>query len=97
MSSIDIHHIQKDWTNRGYSFGIWSDNPGQVWENFIHATDELFLVVDGHVELELPGQKWCPAPGEEVQIPANTKHSVRNLGPTGSRWLYGYRHIEQHV
>jgi cupin 2 domain-containing protein len=97
MSSIDIHHVQKTWNERGFSFGIWSDEPGKTWENFIHATDELFLVVDGKVELEMAGRKWCPAPGEEVLIPGHTPHSVRNLGATGSRWLYGYRHVEQHV
>ncbi len=97
MSSIDIQCIQKDWTARGFSFGIWTDDPDRAWENFVRTTDELFLVVDGRVELELPGQKWCPAHGEEVVIPANTRHSVRNLGPTGSRWLYGYKRIEARV
>lgn len=97
MSSIDIHHIQREWAERGFSFGIWSDEPGRKWEDFIHSTDELFLVVDGRVELELPDRKWCPAPGEEILIPGNTLHSVRNLGLTGSRWLYGYRNIEAHV
>jgi len=97
MSSIDIHNIQQDWASRGFSFGIWSDHPEQVWENFTHATDELFLVVDGHVELEILGRKSTPAIGQEVLIPANTLHSVRNLGPSGSRWLYGYKHVEQHA
>ncbi len=97
MSSIDIHQIQEDWTARGFSFGIWADNPNQCWENFNHPTEELFLVVDGRVELEMLGRKWCPDPGEEILIPANTPHSVRNLGPTGSRWLYGYRHGAVHA
>ncbi len=91
MASIDLQKIQKDWTQRGFSFGIWTDGPGQRWEDFVHETDELFVVVTGAVELEMSGRKWCPEPGEEILIPARTTHSVRNLGKTGSRWLYGYK------
>ena len=92
MSSVDLHKIQQEWTRRGFSFGVWADGPGQRWEHFVHEADELFLVVDGAVELEMKGKKWCPAPGEEVLIPALVTHSVRNVGRTGSRWLYGYKH-----
>ena len=33
--------IRQDWNSRGYSFGIFSDQPGQVWADFVHRTDEL--------------------------------------------------------
>ena len=91
MSSIDLQKIQKNWTGRGYSFGIWTDAPGQSWEHFVHEMDELFVVVNGSVEIEMLGKKWCPEPGDEILIPAQTAHSVRNVGKGGSRWLYGYK------
>ena len=92
MASIDLQKIQKNWISRGFSFGVWNDTPGQKWENYSHEMDELFMVLGGKIELEISGKAaWCPEPGQEVFIPAHTKHSVRNIGKTHSRWLYGYR------
>ncbi len=88
--SAHIRKIEKDWKGRGFSFGIWTDPPGQIWEDYVHASDELFMVIEGKVELEMKGKKFCPAAGKEILIPAGVTHSVRNLGNEGSRWLYGY-------
>jgi mannose-6-phosphate isomerase-like protein (cupin superfamily) len=79
------------WRARGFHGGVWVDPPGQVWEDFVHDEDELFMVVEGRVELELAGRRLAPAPGDEVLIPAGALHSVRNLGTTTARWLYAYR------
>jgi len=87
---MNLEKIEEDWKRRGFSFGVWVDAPGKTWEDFRHDTDELFVVVEGDVELEMNGKKLKPKPGEEVLIPANVLHSVRNQGKTQSRWLYGY-------
>ena len=84
--------IQKSWASRGFSFGVWTDPPGQTWENYVHPTDELFMVLEGDVELEMQGKKFKPKVGEEILIPANEVHCVRTSAKSGSRWLYGYRH-----
>jgi mannose-6-phosphate isomerase-like protein (cupin superfamily) len=47
--------------------------------------------MEGELELEMQGRTFRPQPGEEVFIPANVHHSVRNVGGTTARWLYGYR------
>jgi quercetin dioxygenase-like cupin family protein len=70
---------------------MWTDPPGQVWVDFVHSVDELLMLVEGEIELSLSGRTWRPAPGEEVLIPAGVTHTVRNVGGTTSRWLYGYR------
>lgn len=59
----------------------------------MHGVDELVMVVEGSVELELHGEVFQPEIGQEVFIPAGTIHSVRNVGATVSRWLYGYREV----
>lgn len=87
----DLRLIEQDWKRRGFSFGVWVDPPGQVWDNYVHDADELFLVLDGLVELELEGEILRPDPGEEILIPAHTTHTVRNAGHVRSRWLYGYK------
>jgi len=58
--------------------------------DFGHDTDEVVIVVEGEVEFEIAGVTHRPRAGEELLIPAGARHTVRNLGTTESRWLYGY-------
>lgn len=88
---FDRDAIARSWDERGFSCGLWVDPPGQVWEDYVHETDELVMVVEGDVEFEIDGTLHRPSPGEELFIPANARHTVRNLGRGESRWLYGYR------
>lgn len=88
---VDRLQIAKDWRARGFSCGLWVDPPGQVWEDFVHSTDELLMLMEGALELEMQDKTFHLAIGEEVLIPAHTNHTVRNTGGTTARWLYGYK------
>jgi mannose-6-phosphate isomerase-like protein (cupin superfamily) len=88
---MNLTQIEKDWKSRGFSFGVWEDPAGQRWEGYVHEVNELFMVVEGDVELEMKGQKLRPKSGEEILIPVHTTHSVQTSLAAGSRWLYGYR------
>ena len=90
MKAINTENVSKDWKARGFSCDLWIDPPGQRWEDFIHSTDEVVIVVEGEVEFEISGITSHPKIGEEIFIPAGAVHSVRNIGNTTSRWLYGY-------
>ena len=83
--------IAADWRARGFSCDLWTDPPGQRWEDFTHATDEVVIVLEGDMQFEVAGQVRHPEPGEELLIPAGAVHSARNIGATTARWLYGYR------
>ncbi|WHZ21845.1 MAG: hypothetical protein OJF47_000957 [Nitrospira sp.] len=91
MGVVDRNLVAKDWRARGFSCDLWVDPPGQVWEDYVHTTDELVMPVEGWLELEFGGQCLRPIPGEEIFIPAGMPHTVRNIGGTTARWLYGYR------
>ena len=88
---MDQEKIKKDWDSRGYSFGIFKDPPGKIWADFVHKTDELVLLADGEIEIEIEGKLQQPQIGEEVLIPANAMHTVRNIGQTNNVWYYGYK------
>jgi len=90
---MDQRLVRNDWARRGFSCGLWTDPPGQCWEDFVHGTDEIVTVVDGVVEFEIAGEIHHPQPGEELFIPAQAVHSVRNIGSTTAHWLYGYRQL----
>ncbi|MCA9709682.1 MAG: cupin domain-containing protein [Myxococcales bacterium] len=90
MPPVDRAAVAARWRDRGFSCGLWTDPPGQVWADYGHDVDELVMVVQGEVEFEIEGTAHRPAAGEEFLIPAYACHTVRNLGRTESRWLYGY-------
>jgi quercetin dioxygenase-like cupin family protein len=53
-------------------------------------TDELVVLAEGEIEIEIEGKSQQPQIGDEVFIPANAIHTVRNLGKTNNVWYYGY-------
>ena len=89
-TTVNVQEVSKSWSERGYSCDVWIDPPGQRWEDYVHATDELVMVIAGDMEFEINGKISRPAVGVEVTIPAGTVHSVRNAGATTGEWLYGY-------
>lgn len=88
---VDRQEIAEAWAARGFGCDLWTDPPGQCWEDFTHPTDELVCVLEGQVEFEIGVQVSQPRPGEELLIPAGVVHSVRNKGKTTAIWLYGYK------
>jgi mannose-6-phosphate isomerase-like protein (cupin superfamily) len=90
-TKVYVDRVKKDWSRRGYGCDVWTDPPGQVWEDYVHGTDELLMVLEGALELTVDGRTCRPAVGEEVFIPARATHTVKNVGGTASRWLYGYK------
>ena len=89
--TMNPDQIKQDWLSRGYSFGIFRDPPGQVWADFVHRTDEVVVLAKGEIEVEIEGKAERPQIGEEVFIPANAVHTVRNVGESGNVWFYGYK------
>ncbi len=85
--------ISKKWKSENFSCDLWVDPPAQRWENYTHSVDELVYVLEGTLEFELSGKKQVLRPGDEIFIPKNTNHSVRNISKTEARWLYGYKQI----
>lgn len=91
MSETSRQQIASLWATRGFSCQPWTDPPGQRWEDFRHATDEIVIVLEGEMEFEIAGQVKHPNIGEELLIPAGAIHSARNNGNTTAHWLYGYK------
>jgi quercetin dioxygenase-like cupin family protein len=91
MADVDRRQVAADWSHRGFSCELWTDPPGQRWEDFRHATDELVVVLEGEMEFQVAGEVSRPPIGQELLIPAGAVHSARNVGSTTARWLYGYR------
>ena len=66
------------------------DPPGREWRDYVHAANELLVVVDGTLEMTVAGRDFTAHPGDEVFIPKGAAHSVKNVHEAETRWLYGY-------
>ena len=89
--AVSIEELERSFTERGYSFGIFVDPPGQEWLGFVHDVDEIVVPLEGSVTITVAGAVHRPAIGEEVFIPAHAVHDVVTGAESGSRWAYGYR------
>jgi quercetin dioxygenase-like cupin family protein len=87
---LELQSVAEVWGRDGFSCDLWVDAPGQQWLDFVHPTDERVLVKEGRLEFEVEGTRAMLGPGDEVQIPAGSRHSVWNRGSTTARWFYGY-------
>lgn len=87
---VDAAQVARDWRARGYSCHDFRDPPGREWKDFVHRTQELVTVVEGRLELEIAGERVTAGPGDEVFIPKGAVHSVQNVHPGRTRWLFGY-------
>jgi len=88
-----LSDIRADWARRGYTFEYWIDPPGQIWRNFEHEAAELVMLVEGEIEIEFGGNSVRPRVGDEVLIPARTRHTVANTGNAPNRWCFGYERV----
>ncbi len=87
---VDQGDVAESWRARGYSYHLFTDPPGQEWNGFVHNTNELVTVLEGALELAI-GDECCTAgPGDEVFIPRDAVHSVKNIHTGTTRWAFGY-------
>jgi hypothetical protein len=89
QSIIDRANIAQDWHARGFSCGVWIDHAGREWKEATLETEELFMAMAGELELEMEGERLQPSVGEEIHIPIGVSYTIRNIGGTTARWLYG--------
>lgn len=87
---VDHGEVARDWVQRGFSCGVFTDPPGREWRGYVHDTNELVTVAEGRLEVLMHGERYVLEPGDELFIPRKAKHTVRNLHAGTTRWLYGY-------
>lgn len=87
---VDKSAVAASWKDRGYSCCLFTDPPGQEWNGFVHATNELVMVLSGKLELTIGDAHCTVGPGDEVYIPRDAVHSVKNISDGETRWLFGY-------
>lgn len=87
---LAFENVASDWRRRGFSCAAFEDPPGRAWRDFTHDSNELIAVVEGRLRLTLEEADMVLEPGDEAFIPQHCRHSVINIAPTRTVWLYGY-------
>ncbi len=83
--------VAEEWARRGYSCELWVDPPDRVWSDFVHEADLLLLLLEGVIQVELPDRTVRLQVGDELDIPADTRFTLRHAGDQPASWLHGYR------
>src|SRR5215510_6955684 len=65
-------------------------DPGYVAPRHTHPGEEIIYVLEGVLEYEIDGRRTTVKAGEVVFVPAETIHSVRNVGPGNGAELATY-------
>ena len=92
--------VGREWAKRGFDCRLFVDPPGREWNGFVHSANELVTVVEGvllcTVEIgtaEIGTAEAEPIRleiGDELFIPRDAVHSVKNIHSGTTRWLFGY-------
>lgn len=65
-------------------------DPGYVAPRHTHPGEEIIYVLEGTVEYDIDGTRTTVKAGQVVFVPAETVHSVKNVGTTNGAELATY-------
>ncbi len=93
---MDIDELEKDWTERGFSFAVGTIKAGDAVDEAFHDDkDELVLMESGEYEFSIDEETFSQNGNIEVFIPAGSVRSIKNLGENYSKIYFGYKAINQ--
>ncbi len=90
QTPVDHEAVEREWSERGFTFGIFRDPFGQEWNDFRHTTDEFVVIAEGAMTVTVGDETANCIAGDLVWIPRHTWHSLKTTSQNGSVWLYGY-------
>ena len=89
---MNKEELEKNWTDRGFSFGIGTIKDGDGINEAVHNDkDELVLMEFGKYEFTIGNDSFIHEGEEEVFISAGATHSIKNLSEKDSIICYGYK------
>jgi len=62
--------------------------PGKTFQNHYHeAMDEIFIILNGSVNITVNNEVEKLTKGDAVVVPANLEHTMTNLGDTPIQYI----------
>lgn len=66
----------------------WRDGPGTTYEEHVHATREVRVVLEGTLTFSVDGVRYVLGPGDRIDLEPGEAHAA-TVGPNGARYLAG--------
>lgn len=88
-------------TDDGLGYGLAIADIGNSELHLHHQTREVYVVLEGTLELVMDGNVQVLKPGESITIPVETKHKARGLNGKAARiialsspaWAFEDHHV----
>lgn len=90
--SEDVNALKEQLQSEGFDAYQWTGRPGGAYLNYIHAQDEVVCVLSGTADVEVGDAQGTAEPGDRIDVPANTYHSLTVTSDEPLVVLTGMRH-----
>jgi quercetin dioxygenase-like cupin family protein len=89
--AVDRASLETRLIAEGLTASVWSNLPGDRYDQHVHDYDKVVVAVEGSVTFGLSGYGvgFVLAPGERLDLPANVAHDAV-VGPKGVTCLEGH-------
>jgi hypothetical protein len=75
---IDLEAVERDWATGNIGALVLNDPAGQVWRDFVHATNEVVTIAEDPLKVTVEGEFFMADIGDEAFIPKDGTHTVAN-------------------
>ena len=72
----DADALKQQLTSEGFNAYQWTGRSGGAYLDYIHAQDEVVCVLSGTADVKVADEHGSVEPGDRMDVPANTYHSI---------------------
>ena len=72
----DADALKQQLTSEGFDAYQWTGRPGGAYLDYIHTQDEVVCVLSGTAAVKVADEHGTVEPGDRMDVPANTYHSI---------------------
>ena len=72
----DADALKRQLTSEGFDAYQWTGRPGGAYLDYIHTLDEVVCVLSGTADVKVADEQGTVEPGDRMDVPANTYHSI---------------------
>ena len=72
----DADTLKQQLQSEGFNAYEWSGRPGGAYLDYIHTQDEVVCVLSGTADVKVADAQGTVGPGDRIDVPTNTYHSI---------------------
>jgi quercetin dioxygenase-like cupin family protein len=83
-NQLSVKELREGWKGRFFhsrdmTFAYYTVGAGASIHEHSHPSDEVWNVIEGHLEITIHGETRVVGPGDAAVVPPETVHSVKAL------------------